>query len=83
MFIYYSLLYSFYGNNYTSQRRTSWHSETEKLYNKESYEEVIWDLIEDTQEVNKETRQEIEQARVDIKAGKFYTHEYVKKRLGL
>ncbi len=54
-----------------------------KLYNKESYEEVIWDLIEDTQEVNKETRQEIEQARVDIKAGKFYTHEYVKKRLGL
>ncbi|MBI4919648.1 hypothetical protein HY837_06965 [archaeon] len=54
-----------------------------KLYTKESYEEVIWDFVEDSQEVNKETRQEIEQARADIKAGKFYTHEQVKKRFGL
>ena len=54
-----------------------------KLYDKESYEEVIWDLVEDSQEVNAETKQEIEQARADIKAGKFYTHEQVKKRLGL
>lgn len=54
-----------------------------KLYNKESYEEVIWDLVEDSQEVSSETRQEIKQARADIKAGKFYTHEQVKKRLGL
>ena len=52
-----------------------------KLYKKESYEEVIWDLVEDTKEVNKETRQEMEQARADIKAGNFYTHEQVKKRL--
>ena len=54
-----------------------------KLYDKESYEEVIWDLVEDTQEVNAETKQEIEQARADIKEGKFFTHEQVKKRLGL
>jgi len=54
-----------------------------KLYNKESYEEVIWDLMEDTQEINEETRLEIERARADIKAGKFYTHTQVKKRLGL
>ncbi len=54
-----------------------------KLYDKESYEEVIWDLIEDTQEVNTETKQEIEQARTDIKIGKFFTHEQVKNRLGL
>lgn len=54
-----------------------------KLYDKESYEEVIWDLVEDSREVNKETKREIEQARLDIKAGKFYTHEQVKKRLGL
>jgi predicted transcriptional regulator len=53
-----------------------------KLYEKESYEEVIWDLVEDSQEVNKETRQELEQARADIKSGKFYTHEQVKKRRG-
>ena len=54
-----------------------------KLYNKESYEEVIWDLMEDTQEINEETKLEIEQARADIKAGKFYTHVQVKKKLGL
>ena len=54
-----------------------------KQYEKESYEEIIWDLVEDTMEVNAETKQEIEQARADIKAGKFYTHEQVKKRLGL
>ncbi len=54
-----------------------------KQYNKESYEEVIWDLMEDTTEINEETKKEIEQARADYKAGKFYTHEQVKKRLGL
>ena len=54
-----------------------------KQYDKESYEEVIWDLMEDTIELNKETKKEIEQARADYKAGKFYTHEQVKKRLGL
>ena len=54
-----------------------------KQYDKESYEEVIWDLVEDTLEINEETKTEIEQARADIKAGKFYTHEQVKKKLGL
>lgn len=54
-----------------------------KLYGKESYEEVIWDLVEDTKEVSKETKLDIEQARADIKADKFYTHEQVKKRLKL
>ncbi len=54
-----------------------------KLYEKESYEEVIWDIVEDSKEVNIETKQDIEQARSDISAGKSYTHEQVKKRLGL
>ena len=54
-----------------------------KQYGKESYEEVIWDLVEDSMEVNEETKREIEQARADIKAGRFYTHEQVKKKLGL
>jgi predicted transcriptional regulator len=54
-----------------------------KQYDRESYEEVIWDLVEDTMEINEETKKEIEQARADIKAGRFYTHEQVKKRLGL
>ena len=54
-----------------------------KLYNKESYEEVIQDLIEDTQELSEETKKEVLQARAEIKAGKFHTHEQVKKSLGL
>jgi predicted transcriptional regulator len=54
-----------------------------RQYDKESYEEVIWDLVEDAMEINEETKREIEQARADIKAGKFYTHEQVKKRLGV
>jgi len=54
-----------------------------KQYNKESYEEIIWNLVEDTMELNEETKKELEQARADIKAGKFFTHEQVKKKLGL
>ena len=27
-----------------------------KLYNKETYEEVIWNIIEDTQELNEQTK---------------------------
>ena len=53
-----------------------------KQYTKESYEEVIWDLVEDTMELNEQTKKEVEQARADIKSGKFYTHEQVKKKLG-
>ena len=54
-----------------------------KLYEKESYEEVIWNLMEDSTEINKETKLEIEQARAEIKAGKFFTHEQLKKKLGI
>ena len=54
-----------------------------KQYGKESYEEVICDLVEDTMELNADTKREVEQARADIKAGKFYTHEQIKKKLGL
>ena len=54
-----------------------------KQYDKESYEEVIWNLVEDSMELNEETKKEIEKARTDIKAGRFYTHEQVKKKLGL
>src|SRR3989344_2536703 len=54
-----------------------------KQCGKESYEEVIWNLVEDTMKINEETKREIERARADIKAGKFYTHEQVKKKLRL
>lgn len=54
-----------------------------KLYNKETYEEVIWGLIEDTMELSEETKRNIEISRKEIARGEFYTHEQVKKKLGL
>ena len=54
-----------------------------KIYGKESYEEVIWDLIEDTMEISDETKRQIETARLEIKQGKYYTLTEVKKKLGL
>ena len=53
-----------------------------KQYDKESYEEVIWNLVEDTMELNEETKRNIQEAKTEYKAGKFYTHEQVKKKLG-
>ena len=54
-----------------------------KLYDKESYEEVIRDLLEDSMELSEETKRNIEISRKQIKEGKFYTHEQIKKRHGL
>lgn len=54
-----------------------------KLFDKETYEEVIWDLMEDTMELSEETKRHIAQAEKDIKEGRVYAHEQVRKRLGL
>ena len=54
-----------------------------KMFNKETYEEVIWNLIEDNMELSEETKRDIEEARNEIKLGKFVTLEEAKKRLGL
>ena len=52
-----------------------------KMFEKETYEEVIWDLIEDSMELSEETKRHIAQAEKDIKEGRVYTHEQVKKNL--
>ena len=54
-----------------------------KMYDKETYEEVIWDLMEDTIELDEETKKELSQARQEIKEGKYLTMDEVKKELGL
>ena len=54
-----------------------------KIYDNETYEEILWDLIEDTKELNEETKKDIEEARAEIKAGKSHTLAEVKKELGL
>ena len=52
-----------------------------KISDSETYEEVIWDLIEDSIDISEETKEEIEQARKEIKEGKVYTLEQVKQEL--
>ena len=54
-----------------------------KLYNKESYEEVIWDALEDSMELSDETKKRIKLAEADIKAGRIYSLDEVKKELGI
>ncbi|HLC72112.1 MAG TPA: hypothetical protein VJH37_00855 [Candidatus Nanoarchaeia archaeon] len=53
-----------------------------KFSERESYEEVIWDILEDTLELSEETKKDIAQAEKDIKEGRVFTHEEVKKKLG-
>jgi predicted transcriptional regulator len=54
-----------------------------KLHERDTFEEVIFDLIEDTMELSEETKRNIAEAEKDIKAGRVLTHEQVKKELGL
>ena len=53
-----------------------------KLHPRETYEEVLERLLEDLQELNEQTKKEIEQAIRDIKAGKYRTHQQLKDELG-
>jgi hypothetical protein len=54
-----------------------------KIYEKETYEEVIWDLVEDSQELDDVTKREIAQARQEIRDGRYHTLDDVKKELEL
>ena len=58
------------------------HLQKMKLYPKESYEDLIWDLIEDRMELSEETKKNIAESEADIKAGRFVTLEQLKKNLG-
>jgi len=54
-----------------------------KLFDKETYEDVIWDLIESVRELSEETKREIDEARKEIKKGRVHTLADVRKELGL
>ncbi len=57
--------------------------EERKSHHKESYEDVIWDLLEDTLELSEQTQADIKKSEEDIKARRIYTCEEVKMSLGL
>ena len=57
-----------------------------KLFPRETYEEVIQRLIEiskEEEELSTETMQNIEKALEDVKKGRTYSTEEVKKELGI
>ena len=54
-----------------------------KLFDRETYEEVIWDLIEDSLELSEETKRHIKEAEEYIKAGRTKSLEQIKRELGL
>ena len=52
-----------------------------KMYDKESYEDIIWDLIEDRMEFSEQTKKNIAQSQKEIKEGKTISLEKIKERL--
>ena len=54
-----------------------------KMYDKESYEDLIWDLVEDTMELSEETKRHIKQAEKEIKEGRTVPLAEIKNKLRL
>lgn len=54
-----------------------------KLYNRETYEEVIWNMIEDTKELSEQTKKDIATARKEISEGTYTTLSDLKKKYNL
>ena len=54
-----------------------------KMYDKESYEDIIWDLLEDSMELSEETKRHIKQSEKDIAQGKTVSLSEVKRKLGI
>lgn len=52
-----------------------------KMHEKESYETVITDLIEDRMEFSEQTKRNITKSEKEIKEGKTISLEEIKKRL--
>lgn len=52
-----------------------------KLHDQETFEEVIFDLVEDSMELSEETKRNIAEAEKDIEAGRTHRWEDVKKEL--
>ena len=53
-----------------------------KIHSRETYNDVLERMIEDLQELDQETKNEIEKALKEIKSGKFKEHEDLKKEMG-
>ena len=57
--------------------------EKRKMRDSETYEEVIWELIEDAMELSEETKKSIKQAEEEFRQGKSIPFEEVIRKNGL
>ena len=53
-----------------------------KIFERETYNDVLERLIEDVRELNEETKKEIKTAIKEIESGKYVTHEQLAKEMG-
>lgn len=54
-----------------------------KLTDRETYENIIWNLLEDNMELNEQTRKELVESRKEIREGKIITLAQLKKDLNI
>lgn len=54
-----------------------------KFSDRETYENIIWDLLEDTMELSEKTKKELEESREEIKKSKVSTLAQIKKELNI
>ncbi len=54
-----------------------------KLFGRETYEEVIWNTIEDVKELSDQTKKEILKGRKEFVEGKYVTLSNLKKKYKL
>ena len=57
------------------------HLDKFRLFGRETYNDIIERLIEDSMELNDKTRIELEIARKQVKHGRFKTHEQLKEEM--
>jgi len=57
------------------------HLDKMKIFQRETYNEIILNMIEDNMEINEKTKKELRERKLE--KGKTVSHEEVKKRFGL
>jgi predicted transcriptional regulator len=53
-----------------------------KLHPRETFNDVVERVLEDLRELDDATKAEVEQARVEIRSGRYLTSEQVRKAMG-
>jgi len=54
-----------------------------KIFEEDTYEDIIWGLLESNLELNEKTKRQIAKARKQFERGEYITHAELKKKLGL